>query len=391
MSSKKIQRVIVKYCINQASSSELDELYLWVKEKENKAEFINYVKTNYLIDYNLKSFNSGRTEHELNKLIESEKRVVRLRHVQRMSKYAAAIIIGVLTTVYFLKDNIFHSSGDDTINPELVNTHVIEPGTDKATLTLEDGSQIALQKGTSLKTFYATSDGEQLVYESNQKRTKELVYNYLTVPRGGQFFIVLADGTKVWLNSESQLKYPVSFIEEQDRQVELVYGEAYFDVTPSEEHNGSKFKVLNNAQEVQVMGTEFNIKAYKDDISIYTTLVEGRVSIHSSGQNRVLKPGEQAILNSSNNEMSVALVNVNNEILWKNGIFSFDKKPLRDIMKTISRWYDVDVIYENKQLETITFSGVLGKNQNIEGIFTTLKTLSTIKNYEISNKTITLK
>ncbi|WP_242085243.1 FecR family protein [Aestuariivivens sediminis] len=391
MPSKKIQRVIVKYLINQASSSELDELDLWLKQKENKAEFINYVKTNYLIEYNLKSFNSGRTRHELHKLIDSEKRVVRLRHVQRMSKYAAAILIGVLTTVYFLKDNIFHSSGDDTINPELVNTHVIEPGTDKATLTLEDGSQIALQKGNSLKTLNANSDGEQIVYESNQKRTKELVYNYLTIPRGGQFFVVLADGTKVWLNSESQLKYPVSFIEEQDRQVELVYGEAYFDVTSSKEHKGSKFKVLNNSQEVQVLGTEFNIKAYKDDITIYTTLVEGSVSIHASDHNRILKPGEQAILNSSNNEMSVALVNVNNEILWKNGIFSFDKKPLRDIMKTISRWYDVDVIYENKQLEVITFSGVLGKNQNIEEILTTLKTLSTIKDYDINNKTITLK
>src|SRR5690606_33390781 len=146
---------------------------------------------------------------------------------------------------------------------------------------------------------------------------------YLTIPRGGQFNVVLSDGTEVWLNSDTQLKYPVNFVEGQDREVELVFGEAYFDVSPSTEHGGSKFKVMNNAQEVEVLGTEFNIKAYRDDINVYTTLVEGKVVVGNGDLKQYLTPNQLSHLNLENNSIKVRVVDVNVETSWKKGIFTF--------------------------------------------------------------------
>lgn len=312
--------------------------------------------------------------------------------VKKWFKYAAAaIVLGVLTTTYLWKDKIINSSVETSPTIVKASTNSIEPGTDRATLTLDDGSVVTLEKGITYQTQNANSNGQQIIYDAGNKKTSEITYNYLTIPRGGQFFIKLSDGTQVWLNSETQLKYPVAFSAEETRVVELVYGEAYFDVSPSTEHKGAKFKVFNQSQEVEVLGTEFNIKAYKDETNIYTTLVEGKVAIRSRGQYDKLIPGQQSNLNLENKSVTITQVNVNEETSWRNGIFSFRGKPLKDIMKVISRWYNVDIVFENKNLENITFKGVLGKNQDIQDILETIKKLSTIKNYEIKDKQIILK
>ena len=269
----------------------------------------------------------------------------------------------------------------------------IQHGTDKAVLTLEDGTQIPLEKGNNVQTKNATSNGEGIVYENDkndENENFELVFNNLTVPRGGQFFINLSDGTKVWLNSESKLKYPVNFIKGQTREVELVYGEAYFEVSPSTNHNGAQFKVLNAVQKVEVIGTEFNIKAYKDETNVYTTLVEGKVAIDYDGKRKNLTPGLQSNVDEISKTISIGKVDVKSVVSWKNGIFSFIDMPLKDIMKVISRWYDVEVIFENKKLESVEFIGVLEKNQSIDEVLSIIKSTS-LNNYVIDNKTIILK
>ncbi len=273
------------------------------------------------------------------------------------------------------------------VTPRIVNT--IVPGKDKATLTLEDGSLISLEKGASFKTKNAKSNGEQIVYQNAKSNPSVIKYNYLTIPRGGQFFIKLSDGTQVSLNSESQLKYPVHFIEGETREVELVYGEAYFDVSPSTNHKGAKFKVLNNTQEIEVLGTEFNIKAYKDEVNIYTTLVEGKVAINTPNLKQLLIPNQQSILDTQNNTLSVITVDVLEAISWKEGVFSFVDKPLKDIMKVLSRWYDVDIIFDNKELESAEFIGTLNKNQSIDEVLSIMKSFS-LNNYEIKGDTIIL-
>jgi len=388
MLSKEAQNIIIKYLSLQATSIELDELQIWIQNSENKKFFHAYVRTNYAIDYNMRKFSSDNLKAILGKEIAKERKVIKLKNIRKKLSYAsAAILIGLLATTYFLKDNLF--SNNKNIKPIILNT--IEAGTDRAILTMEDGFQVTLQKGISFKTLNASSNGEELTYEAEKNDAKKIVYNYLTIPRGGQFFVKLSDGTQVWLNSESQLKYPVSFINGETRKVELIYGEAYFIVSPSTKNNGSRFRVFNNAQEVEVLGTEFNIKAYKDETNIYTTLVEGKVRINFENGNKNLLPNQQLNLNINTKSSLIKDVEVYNEISWKEGVFSFERKPLKEIMKVLSRWYDMEVVFENKALEDVKFFGVLDKEQSITEILQTIKKFKIIENFEINGNVITLK
>jgi transmembrane sensor len=391
MVSKRIKNIIVKYLTNQATSFELDELETWIKDPNNEKIFNTYVKTNYVIEYNMRKFNSDKVNDKLLEAIANEKKIIKLKRTHRIFRYAAAAaIFGILTTTYFFKDELFNTSKETTST--IVNTEVvdIEPGTNKAILTLENGSQITLEKGKSIQTPNAISNGEEITYDSDNIDAEEVVYNYLTIPRGGQFQVVLEDGTEVWLNSESKLKYPVRFKEGETRKVELIYGEAYFVVSPSTNHQGAKFKVFNNAQEVEVIGTQFNIKAYKDENSIRTTLVEGKVNVSIENRKQSLVPNQQLILNTISNTTSIQDVDVYNEIAWKDGVFSFDEKSLEEIMTVLSRWYDIEVVFKTKSIEKLEFVGILRKNQSIEAILNSIKNFGGIKNYTIIGKKIIL-
>lgn len=387
--NKEIEKKIVKFLTNCANEEDLNELANWLKTKDNTQLFDHYIETNYALDMNMNKFDSRGVKNALKGKIKQDKNVFYQYKIFKAFKYAAtaAIIFGM---GFFLRDSIFKSSTETT--PIIVNTtNAIEPGTDKATLTLEDGSTVTLEKGESFQMQNVNSNGEEIVYRKDKQKTAELVYNYLTIPRGGQFYLVLSDGTKVWLNSESQLKYPVNFVEGEKRQVELVYGEAYFDVTPSSENNGAKFIVLNKSQEVEVLGTEFNIKAYKDEANIFTTLVEGKVAVKYEAGRQNLVPNQQLTYDTQAKITSIKNVDVYNETSWKDGVFSFERKPLKDIMKVLSRWYDVDIIFDSQSLEEVKFFGNLEKDQNIQEILETIKRFKTIEAYEITGKTIILK
>lgn len=263
-------------------------------------------------------------------------------------------------------------------------------GSDKATLTLEDGSVIELEKGKSYTKGNASSNGEKLIYNSNGK-SAAIANNLLTIPRGGQFFVQLADSTKVWLNSESQLKYPVAFVDGQTRQVELVYGEAYFEVSPSTKHKGSRFKVKTQEQNVEVIGTEFNIKAYRDEPAIYTTLVQGVVAVSNAAKKQILTPSQQSKITEYNGNINVSEVDVYNEISWRKGLFVFKGMPLKDIARVLSRWYDVDIVFADPALGNVKFNGVLNKNQKLEDILTTIKNINFINAYEKKDNKIIIK
>jgi transmembrane sensor len=389
MNSNKIQNILVKYLSNQATFSELDELDKWIKNPENEELFKSYIRTNYAIDYNMKNFNSEKIKMMIAKEIVKEKKVFRHKKIRQRILYmaAASLVVGLFATSFFFKDVLNKPSA---IAP-IIASNTIEIGSGKATLTLEDGSVVTLQKGNNYQTKTANSNGEQIVYDAGNQNSSKIAYNYLTIPRGGEFHLVLSDGTQVWLNSETQLKYPVSFNEGVLRQVELVYGEAFFEVSPSTKHKGAKFKVLNKSQEVEVFGTQFNIKAYGDETNVYTTLIEGKVAINYSGKNKFLKPSEQLNLNIQDNSIAVANVEIYNEIAWRDGVFSFRKKSLGEIMKVLSRWYDIDVQFVNQDLKKSGFNGVLGKDQKIEDILKIIKNFKVINDYEIINKKVILK
>ncbi len=301
-------------------------------------------------------------------------------------KYAAAALIVALVSIYGLTNK----PKPQVEEVQIVKTK-IEVGTDKATLTLEDGSNIVLEKGQNYSAKNLTSTGDKLIYKNKKAPKPEIAYNYLTIPRGGQFFLQLSDGTKVWLNSESQLKYPVSFLEGEKRMVELIYGEAYFEVSPSTKNNGTKFIVKNRIQELEVLGTKFNIKAYQDEAIIYTTLVEGKVNVKNDLTNVLLQPNEQSRISAVNEDIEVSQVDVYNATSWVNGVFSFEGTSLKEIMKVLSRWYDLDAVFLDKEVEEIKFIGVLSKNQNIEDILNTIKDLGFINSYKINDKKIILR
>ena len=373
--NKSIENKLVKYLMDAANIDDLEVLAKWLKDDQNKQIFDNYIRTNYAMDINTNGFDTENAKKEYLRKIRQDKKQIQKLEFYKVFKYAAAAVI-VFGLGYFFQQDSFNTPIEET--PIIVST-TIEPGTDKATLTLEDGSQLVLEKGESFQTQSANSNGEEIIYDAGKQNSSEVVYNYLTIPRGGQFHVVLSDGTEVWLNSESQLKYPVAFIEGETRQVELVYGEAYFDVSPSTEHNGAKFKVVNQAQEVEVLGTEFNVKAYKDEVYIYTTLVEGKVAVNFDSKTQDLLPSEQSNYNPITKDLVITEVDVYNEISWKDGVFSFERKPLKEIMKVLSRWYDMEVVFENKSLEDVRFFGVLGKDQKIEEILETIKKFNIIE------------
>ncbi len=384
---------MAKYFTKQASLSELDELSKWIENDADKEEFIKYAKINHAIDFNMKKFGSDKSKKRLLQFIEQEKKAHKIRRALNYVKYAAVVLV-FLGIGYFFRNGLPENKQgpiEEKANSPLVVDDKIKVGTDKAILTLEDGSQIDLEKGKTIRTKNVKSNGEELVYDSSHKRSAETAYNYLTIPRGGQFHVKLADGTLVWLNSESQLKYPVAFIEGETRNVELVYGEAYFEVSPSTVHKGATFKVLNVSQEIEVLGTEFNVKAYKDETNIYTTLVEGKVTISTATAKRVLEPDQQSNLDLKNNSISVNPANVIHETSWRKGLFSFKGKSLEEIAKVLSRWYDVDILFSSPELKTVKFNGVLSKEETIEEILNSILTTNFINAYEIKNKTITIK
>ncbi|MCK0135997.1 FecR family protein [Arenibacter sp. S6351L] len=384
--NKNIEDLIIKFLTKEANLDELRKLELWICNPKNETLFYEYIRTSAFINMTLGTCDKKGAKANIESRIKKEKNNFRNNSkIKNIAKYAAvAVIAALLTAAFIFRDLLYNAQS--IITPVVVNSN-IKPGTDKATLILEDGSAVVLEKGSSFQTQSINSNGEQIVYKAREQNPKEIVYNILNIPRGGQFYLKLSDGTEVWLNSESQLKYPVAFLDGKTRKVELVYGEAYFNVSPSTEHQGAKFVVANNAQELEVLGTQFNIKAYKDESNIYTTLVEGKVQVNTSTFKQILVPNQQSKLNVVKNEISVEMVDVENEISWIKGVFSFKGKTLKDIMKVISRWYDVDIVFENKDLESIKFKGTLDKNQAIEDILSIMKSNS-INNYEIKDKKI---
>ncbi|GAA3591479.1 DUF4974 domain-containing protein [Flavivirga amylovorans] len=381
MEQNQIDALIVKFVENNISDDEFIVLKNWLEISNNKTYFDEYIKINYLININT-PFNSESSLQEIKKHINLEPKNKR----RTILKYVAvAASIAFLISLPFL----INKSSVNNSSPEIVNS-IIEVGTDKATLTLSDGTDIILEKGQNYTTNNASSDGEALIYKSSSKTKSELVYNYLTIPRGGQYFVKLSDGTQVWLNSESKLKYPINFIEGDTRTVELIYGEAYFDVSPSSANNNMAFKVLHHKQHVEVLGTEFNIKAYLDESIVYTTLVEGKVAIDNFSNKTILTPNQQSQIGLSRN-IKITDVDVDDETSWKRGVFNFKNKSLKEIAIVLERWYDIDILFIDKSIKDRRFLGSIDKNQSIEDILSLIKMTGQINTYNIEGKIIILK
>ena len=308
----------------------------------------------------------------------------RILSFKRIAVAASVIALILLTTFLFVGKN-----GTNGIVKANVNEHHfkddVSPGGDKATLILADGSTIVLddaQNGTLAQqgnSKVIKFDGK-LSYNLTNKNTKEVVYNTISTPKGGQYQLELSDGSLVWLNATSSIHFPTSFVK-KERRVEIK-GEAYFEIA---ENRDKPFIVTVNNAEVQVLGTHFNINAYNDEDDVKTTLLEGAVKFVNGANINILKPGQQSQLTKNGSVNVVSDVDVDEVIAWKNGLFDFENAGIETVMRQLSRWYDVEIEYNGKTDDL--FIAEMRRNIKLSDVLKALELTGKVR-FEIQGKKI---
>ena len=387
MDSKELERLIIRYLSKIISKKEWEELNTWFEESGDSNLFRDYLRINYAIDSIMSEFDKEKRKKSVLEKIKKDKTIARRLRCFNYFKYAAVTLVILGVSYVLLTNNTSEVPNNDVIE-------VVKNGTNKAILTLANGKEVALEKGKEYNNDRVSSDGESLVYSSkvNGSNSKELTFDHLTVPRGGQFFLKLTDGTKVWVNSESRIKYPTNFLSENTREVELVYGEAYFEVFPSSENGDKSFEVLTRKQKVNVLGTEFNIRAYKDETEIITTLARGKVVIERGDAKKSLKPNQQSIAKDNSDCIDVKEVDASLMTSWVRGLFIFEEESLGEMLEDLSRWYDVEVFYKRQELAEIPFTGVLERTKSLNDLLVAIEVISddAVK-FELKNNVLIVK
>lgn len=361
-----------------ATDEEISKYNSWCNALQTEAQVIpdfELLKTGMLANINSKI---------------GHKRIIRLRY------YKIATIAAVLAVVFgfwFYNAQMFSNH-----QAEIVYQNDIAPGKNAASLTLANGKTIQLSDARN-----GVIVGKELKYDDGTAITAETTKPQLltaTTPRGGVYEITLSDGTHVWMNADSKLSFPSDF-SETERRV-LLKGEAYFEVAKKYRSIGKgsqteqklmPFIVATDKQEVTVLGTHFNINSYPDEIATKTTLLEGSVRVETFGSknpsltfSRILKPGEQAI---NNGNIKVEKVDLEEAVAWKNGSTIFNNKTLEDIMRDLSRWYDVSVVYTADAPKYETFSGAVSRTRNISTVLERMQTTGSVR-FKIEGRTITV-
>ncbi|WP_207534518.1 FecR family protein [Desertivirga arenae] len=368
-----INSLIEKYKNRTATKEERDTLLDWYrKTAEQDAEFPEEEEI-------VQTAIWERLKKDIG--VQEKKRVVLWPRLA-----AAAAIVVALTAGLLFKQGLF--GGKD----KAANTAVLQeigPGGNKAVLILADGSRISLndvKNGEiadqgSIK-IRKTADGQLIYIVEDQKQgsSAQLAYNTIETPRGGQYQLQLPDGSKVWLNAASSLRFPVNFSSSNERRVAL-NGEAYFEVAKDKLH---PFKVNTDQQEVEVLGTHFNINSFRDEGGIKTTLLEGSVKVLSGSKSATLVPGQQAEVAGN---ITVKNVNTEDAMAWRNGYFRFDDESLENIMKKISRWYDVDVVYIDEGVKDEQFAAVAKRTSNASALLKMMEQTGNVR-FEIKGSQI---
>ncbi len=296
---------------------------------------------------------------------------------------AAAMVVGILTFVVL--KNAYKGEGSYSAKLEVpIQNNDVMPGGDKATLTFSDGSQITLEDMAN-GTFREESgiriskkDG-QLVYEIlDHKGKQHISFNTIRTPIGGQYHVILPDGSKVWLNSESSLRFPTAFSGPK-RGVKLT-GEGYFEI---EKNETMPFEVEALNTRVEVLGTHFNLMAYANEAASKTTLLEGSVKVGNGLATRIITPGQQAVISD---KFQVKTIDTDEVVAWKNGYFQFENEDLESILRQLKRWYDVDV-ENSEQIPDMHFTAFISRNTPLSKVLKMLELSGELK-FRIEGKKI---
>ncbi|WP_127128157.1 FecR family protein [Pseudoflavitalea rhizosphaerae] len=377
-----IASYIIRDLLGILTETEKQELEAWRQSSEaNQVLYDQFSSAEQIaLEFRNRNERNKRISGQLEQFMQEQKTISTGRvHIMQKWKWIAASVILVLGIgAYLLMQN-----RNDTKDPVAkFNAAQIQPGRDGAVLTLADGSQllldsvqngiVALQDGVTAKVVNGA-----LVYEGNGNG---ILYNTMSTPKGRQYQLTLPDGTKVWLNAASSIKYPTAFTG-RERNVQIS-GEAYFEVAKK---SSQPFRVVvDNGMKIDVLGTSFNVNAYQDDNKSYTTLIDGAVRVTAAqiGSSTILKPAQQAVQADGSSLSVSSNVDVEKVMAWKNGVFNFENASLEYVMKEIERWYDIDVVYKNG-IPDIKFWGKITKDVPLSGMLIALE--RTKVHFELEN------
>lgn len=309
------------------------------------------------------------------------KRWMRRKRYIKWGKYAAVIVLPLAIGAFWLMNR------ESPRRQVLVEVAAITPGVVKARLELADGRKVELDHGTQLRikeiggTEIETSE-KMIKYTGKDSVTAGERFNTLIVPRGGEYALELADGSRVWLNSESTLKYPVCFAGDM-RKVEMT-GEGYFEVA---KNVGKPFVVTVDGVDVRVLGTSFNISAYREEV--VTTLVDGKVQLRRGMDSVILFPNQQGGWSKEKKAFEIKQVDARNYTLWKDGIFYFSDMDLETILDDMARWYNVNIFYVSPALKSMRFSVEIRRYENIDRILRRIEQTKRVK-FDIKDRTISV-
>ena len=380
----RFRKLVDKYRRGKASEQEIRFLDMYYREFESRPDILNELQAQEVNEIGNRIKNkiaAGVSATE-----QKQSRVIGIGS----NWMKAAIIIGFLLTGILGYFFIRQSDSADPVAENYTNQDMpdMPPGGNKAILTLADGSQIVLdsadngllaKQGSSA--VVKLGNGELAYNPDIDRNSTRNAYNTISTPRGGMFRVVLSDGTKVWLNAASSLTFPASFTGAV-REVTMT-GEGYFEVAPDA---AKPFIVKKGETEIRVLGTHFNIKAYDDEEKIQVTLLEGAVEVSDEQASLRINPGEQAAVHKG----TIALrktVNLDEVMAWKNGKFYFEKASIKDVMRQISRWYDLDVEYKGSVSEY--FGGTISKNVDASRVFEMLEFTGDV-HFKIEEKKVTV-
>ncbi len=368
----RIAELIALEVTGELNVSEKEELSKWLSSASENIKLYNKIKSQLLESINSKNKIDTQKELAWNIIERETSKLGKPNIYVNFLKYAAIVIL-LLSVSGIIYWNLSNKSGDNHVigysdTPELV------PGRQQALLVMSNGVTVKLdkEKKDSLKEengLLIENKGNVLTYkavgniDNTKKKQRKIIYNTLITPKGGEYNLVLSDGTKVWVNADSKLIYPVKFIG-GTRELTLE-GEAYFEVA---RNIRKPFIIKTNDYNIEVLGTTFNVSAYKNDSKVVTTLVEGSVKIKDfddSGNEVRIKPDEQLILNKVEKGILISKVDVNDYIAWKEGRFIFVRQNLESIMGILARWYNFDVQFEAEELKALVFTGNMDKYEQL--------------------------
>ncbi len=389
MDKKNFQKLLDRYIAGEASWEEEQHLLNFYGSFQKQSEPIQDV--DQIGDHIFERIQE--TVHP----VEEDQYSYRFYYLKSIS-IAAMILLAITTGIYFYSNR---EIAEPEHFAEIDVRNDIAPGYNKAILTLADGSKISLDDAANGllasqgNIAITKTDNGQIVYEKSAVDRSKLisnrpVINTIQTPKGGKYQVRLPDGSKVWLNSASTLSYPTTFAG-NERKVQLK-GEAYFEISPNK---NIPFRVQSDNQVVEVLGTHFNINSYDDEDYVKTTLLEGSVKVilnskpNMVSDSRLLKPGEQSLTKSSRSDIRIENADTEKAVAWKNGYFKFRNTPIREIMREIERWYDVELVYEGK-MPTDEFTGFISNDVKISAVLKIMEESGGVK-FTVKGKKLKVK